>query len=119
MARSVVVVDDNDSFRAMTVRIVESWGQRVVGQAASASEAVERVSALRPDTVIADITLPDVDGLELTRTLIALPWPVRVFLISSDGDETWDSLAESAGASGFCTKADIFSARFRAAIERA
>ena len=118
MARSVLVVDDNAYFRKITATIIERWGHRVVGQAGSVREAVARASELRPDTVIVDIALPDGDGFELTRALVAMGWPVRVLVISADSDVAYDSFAERAGASGYCPKAEIAGVRFREAIER-
>jgi CheY-like chemotaxis protein len=65
MARSVLVVDDNEYFRAIAVKIIKSWGHVVVGEATGAEEAMARALELRADTVIADIGLKDADGFEL------------------------------------------------------
>jgi DNA-binding NarL/FixJ family response regulator len=117
MPSSVLVVDDNASFRAIAIRIFESWGHRVVGEAGSVHEAMERTEELRPDTVIVDIGLPDGNGFDLTRRLVALPWPVRVLIISSDADVANESEAEWVGASGFFPKDAISGKAFRQAIE--
>jgi DNA-binding NarL/FixJ family response regulator len=117
MGCTVLVVDDDIFFRGIAIRIVESWGHRVVGDAAGVEEALARTSELRPDTVLVDIGLPDGDGFDLTRRLIALPWPVRVLVISSDSDVANASAAARAGASGFFPKAEISGAGFRQAIE--
>jgi DNA-binding NarL/FixJ family response regulator len=117
MRSSVLVVDDDISFRSIAVRIVASWGHDVVGEAGSVDEAMVRASELRPDTVIVDIGLPDGDGFDLTSRLIALPWPMRVLMISSDSDVANKSAAERAGASGFFPKAEIAGVAFRHAIE--
>jgi DNA-binding NarL/FixJ family response regulator len=117
MACSVLVVDDDIAFRAIAVRIVESWGHDVVGEAGSVGEAIARTEELRPDTVVVDIGLPDGDGFALTRRLIALPWPVRVLVISSDSDRANGSAAQQAGAIAFFPKAEIAGTGFRQAIE--
>jgi DNA-binding NarL/FixJ family response regulator len=117
MGRAILVVDDNTSFRDIAVQILESWGHVVVGEAGSVAEGLARATELRPDTVIVDIGLPDGSGFDLTRSLIALPWPVRVLVISSDSDAANGSVAERAGASGFFPKLEISRAAFRQAIE--
>src|SRR4051794_33266811 len=98
MGCSVLVVDDDTSFRAIAVRIIRSWGHQVVGEAGTVEQAMARTTELRPDTVVVDIGLPDGDGFELTRGLVALPWRVRVLVISSDADVANASVAAGAGA---------------------
>ena len=93
MASSVLVVDDDATFRLFARRALTSWGHVVVGEAGSAAEAIQRTSELRPDTVLADLGLPDGDGFTLTRDLLALPCPPRVVLISSDDDVANSSAA--------------------------
>jgi DNA-binding NarL/FixJ family response regulator len=117
MGCSVLVVDDDASFRRMAIRIVESWGHRVVGEAGSVGEALLRASAVRPDTAIVDIGLPDGDGFDLTRKLLVMDWPIRVLVMSSDSDIANVEVAESAGASGFFPKLELLGTRFREAIE--
>jgi len=117
MGCSVLVVDDDTYFRDIAVRILQSWGHLVVGEAGSVGEALERTEELRPQTVVVDIGLPDGDGFDLTRRLMALPWPMRVLVISSDSDSANGSAAQRVGASGFFPKADISGAGFRLAIE--
>jgi CheY-like chemotaxis protein len=107
VARSVLVVDDDVSFRALAARIVAGWGHTVVGQAGTAAEALECVQALRPDTVLLDIGLPDGDGFSLTERLRALPEPPRVVLISSDSDGANGAVARRAGAAGFVPKDEL------------
>ena len=117
MACSLLVVDDDVSFRRMAVRIVESWGHRVVGEAGSVGEAMLRASEVRPDTAIVDIGLPDGDGFDLTRRLLALDWPIRVLVMSSDSDIANVEVAANAGASGFFPKLELLGPGFRQAIE--
>ncbi|MDA0159860.1 response regulator transcription factor [Solirubrobacter ginsenosidimutans] len=117
MGCSVLVVDDDASFRRIAIRIVESWGHNVVGEAGGVGEAMLRAHEVRPDTVIVDIGLPDGDGFDLTRRLLALEWPIRVLVMSSDSDIANVAVAESAGASGFFPKLELLGAGFRQAIE--
>jgi DNA-binding NarL/FixJ family response regulator len=119
MGRSVLVVDDDASFRDIATRILESWGHVVVGQAGSVDEAMARTAELRPDTVLVDIGLPDGNGFDLTRQLMALPWKLRVVLISSDSDVANGPAARRVGASGFFPKDELAGMLFREAMEGA
>ena len=118
MAREVLIVDDDDDFRDLAARVLISWGHKVVGQAASVAGALVRAKELRPDVVLVDIGLPDGDGFSLTEQLIALPWPMRVVLISSDSDAADVSAAQRTGASGFVPKDELSGALLRDYIER-
>jgi CheY-like chemotaxis protein len=107
MPRSVLVVDDDVSFRDLLSRIVTGWGHHVVGEAGSVREALERARELRPDTALVDIGLPDGDGFALTEALCALPWPLRIVLISSDSDPANGPAAVRAGATAFLPKDEL------------
>jgi CheY-like chemotaxis protein len=117
VVRSVLVVDDDASFRHLAARVLTGWGHVVIGEAGSVEEALARAKELRPDTALVDIGLPDGDGFALTRQLRALPWPLRVVLISADADRASAPAAERAGASGFLPKDDVSGAAFRQLIE--
>jgi DNA-binding NarL/FixJ family response regulator len=105
--RSILVVDDDAAVRGLVARILKSWGHVVIGEAGSVAEALMRAEALRPDTVLVDIGLPDGDGFSLTRQFAALPWPLRVVLFSSDSDRENVAAAERAGAIGFVSKDEL------------
>ena len=107
MASSVLVVDDDATFRLLATRALTSWGHVVVGEAGSVAEAIRCTSQLRPDTVLADLGLPDGDGFALTRDLLALPSPPRVVLISSDEDVANSSAPARVGAVGFVPKDEL------------
>jgi CheY-like chemotaxis protein len=115
--RSVLVVDDDASFRDLATRVLAGWGHSVIGEAGGAEEALARAAELRPDTALVDIGLPDRDGFWLTGQLRTLPWPLRVILISSDGDRANALAAERAGASGFFPKDELSGSALRLLIE--
>ena len=79
----VVVVDDHPSFRSMASRLLKGSGFSVVGEAADAAGAVRAVEALRPDLVLLDIQLPDIDGFAVADTLAGRTAPPTVVLMSS------------------------------------
>jgi CheY-like chemotaxis protein len=82
--RSVLVVDDDAAFRALASRLLRSWGHTIVGQAETVAQALALAEELRPDAVLVDVGLPDGDGGDLARRLVALSWRPSVVLVSSD-----------------------------------
>ncbi|HEY0933701.1 MAG TPA: response regulator [Trebonia sp.] len=118
MPRSVLVVDDDAEFRDLATRILTSWGHAVIGEAGSVAEALAQAARLRPDVVLVDIGLPDGDGFSLTEQLVAMPWAVRVVLISSsEADRTTVQSAQRAGAVSFLPKDELSGAALRQLIE--
>ena len=119
MSCSVLVVDDDASFRDLATRVLTAWGHVVIGEAASVEEALARAAELRPDTALVDIGLPDGEGFALKQQLRALPWPPRVVLISSDSDGANAPAARRAGACGFFPKDELSDRALRQLIEGA
>ena len=117
MPRSVLIVDDDAGFRDLATRILTSWGLTVIGEAGSVAEALAQAARLQPDVVLVDIGLPDGDGFSLTGQLVAMPWAVRVVLISSQADRTTMAAAQRAGAESFLQKDEFPSALMRQLIE--
>jgi DNA-binding NarL/FixJ family response regulator len=113
---SILVVDDDAALRSLIVRILRSWGHAVVSEAGSVAEALACAEALRPETVLVDIGLPDGDGFSLTRQLGAKSWPMRVVLFSSDADRANVTAAKRAGAIGFLPKDELPSPALRRLI---
>src|SRR3954452_786285 len=83
---SVVIVDDDATFRVTVAWLLRAVGLRVVGEASSAAEAMAAAQQLRPDALLVDVELPDENGIVLARRLTSLPWQPRVLLISADPD---------------------------------
>jgi CheY-like chemotaxis protein len=104
---SVLVVDDDSAFRDLAVRVLTGWGHMVVGEAGNVAEALQRAAELRPQAALVDVGLPDGDGFALSQRLAALPWAVRVVLISSDADSVSVRAAQRAGARGFVAKEEL------------
>jgi CheY-like chemotaxis protein len=69
MRRRVLIVDDHDAFRAAARALLEAGGFQVVGEAADGASAIREVAKLRPDVVLLDIQLPDLDGFEVAERL--------------------------------------------------
>jgi CheY-like chemotaxis protein len=110
MSRSVLVVDDDATFRRIARRLLAASGLVVVGEAENAAAALVAVGELRPDAVLVDIRLPDQNGVELARELTALPWRPRVLLTSSNAEAAKESDVRASGAEAFVPKVQLPSA---------
>jgi DNA-binding NarL/FixJ family response regulator len=107
MTIRVLIADDQEAVRFGFRTILGSVPDIVVvGQAADGLEALERVRQLRPDVVIADIRMPRMDGLELTRILCApnAPTPVQVVVVTTFDLDAYVHTALRHGACGFLLK---------------
>jgi DNA-binding NarL/FixJ family response regulator len=101
----VLVADDQALFRAGLARLLESDPRvRVVGQAADGAEAVKQVGALKPEVVLMDIKMPNVDGVEATRRIVAQYPGVKVLVLTTFDADSHVIQALRAGASGYLLK---------------
>jgi DNA-binding NarL/FixJ family response regulator len=104
---SVVVVDDQALVRAgFKVLVDSSPGLRVVGEAADGVDAVRIVGETEPDVVLMDIRMPDMDGIEATRQIVASRRDdkARVLILTTFELDEYVYNALRAGASGFLLK---------------
>src|SRR5205823_3187433 len=69
MAPTALIVDDHPGFRAVARRLLEGAGFRVVGEASEGAGALAAARRLRPDLVLLDIGLPDMDGIRVAEVL--------------------------------------------------
>lgn len=67
--RTLLIVDDHDSFRAWARRVLSDDGFRVVGEAVDGASAIAAVDDLRPEVVLLDVVLPDMSGVEVAWAL--------------------------------------------------
>jgi DNA-binding NarL/FixJ family response regulator len=81
MRPTVLIVDDHAAFRASARALLQAEGFDVVGEAADGAGAVEAVAVLRPEVVLLDIQLPDLDGLAVAEQLARVPEAPAVGLI--------------------------------------
>ncbi len=103
--RSVVVVDDHAVLRAGTRQILEqSEKLHVAGEAGTVREAMDVVESVHPDVVLMDIRLPDGNGLEAARQVVAKNRNVKVVVLSAYDDDDYIQSALSIGVSGFLLK---------------
>jgi DNA-binding NarL/FixJ family response regulator len=101
----VLLVDDHALARTGFRMVLDSEPDiEVVGEAANGRQAVHSAARLRPDVVLMDVRMPELDGIAATREIVASGRPPKVLILTTfDLDEyVYDSLA--AGASGFLLK---------------
>jgi DNA-binding NarL/FixJ family response regulator len=101
----VLIVDDQALFRAGLAKLLESDPRvRVVGQAADGAEALKQVGALKPGVVLMDIKMPNVDGVEATRRIMAQYPGTKVLVLTTFDADSHVIQALRAGASGYLLK---------------
>ncbi len=103
MAR-VLVVDDAAFMRKMVSDALTKGGHEVVGEGANGAEAVQRYQELSPDLTTLDITMPEKDGLEALREIVALDPNAKVIMCSALGQESKVLEAVKSGAKDFVVK---------------
>jgi DNA-binding NarL/FixJ family response regulator len=116
MAETVLIVDDHPSFRATARALLEAEGFSVVGEAADGAEAIEKAAGLRPDVLLLDVQLPDLDGFEVCRRVSRNGGSPAVVLVSSRDASDFGDLIPSSGARGFVPKGELTGAAVRALI---
>ena len=104
---TVLIVDDHPSFRASAKAILEADGFEVTGEAEDGESAIAAAGRLHPDIVLLDVQLPDLDGFEVTRRLMASGGGTCVVLVSSRDGADFGPLVESSGACGFVPKSEL------------
>jgi DNA-binding NarL/FixJ family response regulator len=100
----VVIADDQALVRAGFRMILTADGIDVVGEAENGAEAVDAVRRTRPDLVLMDIRMPDMDGIEATRRILTGDDPPRVIMLTTFDLDNYVFAALGLGASGFLLK---------------
>src|ERR671939_727919 len=101
----LIVVDDHDSVRdGITVMLSGEPGFRVVGQAANGLEALELCRRARPDLVLMDVRMPDMDGLTATRAIKQRFPNISVLVLTIYENQDYLLEAIRAGAAGYVLK---------------
>jgi len=100
----ILIADDHALFRDSMASLLTGSEHQVVGQASNGREAVEMTMRLKPDLVLMDLGMPEVDGLEATRLICAAAPGVKVVILTGTDDD--DKLFEAikSGAQGYLLK---------------
>lgn len=114
MGRTVLIVDDHTGFRTSARRLLESEGFDVVGEAANGESGIECARALRPDLILLDVQLPDMDGFTVCEELSQDEEAPAVILTSTRSGSEFGSLVTESDALGFVAKSSLS----RSALEK-
>ena len=114
----VLIADDHRLFaEALRAILGAEPSVDVVGLAASGADAVRQTAELEPDVVLMDISMPELDGLEATRRILAQRPDTQVLMVTgSDARQDVDA-ARTAGAAGYVTKDRIAAELIRAIFD--
>lgn len=111
-----LIVDDHLPFRQQARALLEDEGLAVVGEAGDGAAALEAVRQIRPDVVVVDIGLPDMDGFELAERLAVEAPRLGIVLISSRELSTYGSRVAASPALGFVQKDDLSASSLQALV---
>jgi len=100
----VLIVDDHQEFRRSAAALLELGGFKVIGEACDAAEALTNARAMRPDIVLLDIHLPDLDGFTVAERIALFEDPPVVILVSSRDGSVYRSRLAASPARGFIAK---------------
>jgi two-component system, NarL family, response regulator NreC len=102
---TLLLAEDHDVVRTGLRSFIEKQdGLRVVGEAKTGRQALERAAEFKPDIVLMDITMPDMDGLEATRRIKQELPNIQVLALTVHDDKQYFMAMLAAGASGYLTK---------------
>jgi DNA-binding NarL/FixJ family response regulator len=101
---SVMVVDDHPMWRDAVARDLGEAGFEVVATAGTGEEAIARGGATRPRVAVVDLQIPEPDGVEVTRRMLAADPAMRVLVLSASGEQSDVLDACKAGATGYLVK---------------
>ena len=104
MAIRLMLADDHRMLREGLRRSLSDEGFDVIGEASDGDEAVRLADSLRPDVILMDVTMPDVDGVEATRRIHQQHPEIRVVMLTMHADQSVIAEALRAGASGYLVK---------------
>ncbi len=100
---TILIVDDAMFMRALCGRLLEENGYRVI-QAQNGMEAIAKYREHRPDAVLLDITMPEMDGVEALKEIKAIDPSAKVAMVTAVGQQAMVMSALKAGAMEFVMK---------------
>src|SRR5882672_7433552 len=104
----ILIADDHELVRRGARALLNARNEwRVVGEAANGREAVEKAIKLRPDVAVVDISMPELDGVEVVRQVREAVPDTKVLVVTMHGSEQMVKRALDAGAHGYVSKSDL------------
>jgi len=100
----LLLCDDHRMMRDGLRAILEKEGLEVVGEASNGHDVIELARRLRPDIVVMDISMPDLNGIDATRALVGELRGIKVIGLSMNADQRYVMAMFKAGAAGYLLK---------------
>lgn len=104
MGKNILICDDAAFMRMMIKDILTKNGYEVVGEAANGAEGVEKYSQLKPDLVMMDITMPEMNGIDALKKIKESDSNANVIMCSAMGQQAMVIESIQAGAKDFIVK---------------
>lgn len=104
MAKNILICDDAAFMRMMIKDILSKNGYNVVGEAENGAKAVEKYAELKPDLVLMDITMPEMDGIAALKAIKSSDAGATVIMCSAMGQQAMVIESIQAGAKDFIVK---------------
>ncbi len=102
--KRVLIVDDASVVRLMIKKVLKEGEFEIVGEAANGVDALTKYKELRPDVVTMDITMPEADGIQATKDIVAFDEDAKVVIMSGIDQKEMLWKAIKAGASSYIVK---------------
>ena len=100
----ILVCDDAAFMRMTLIKILQGAGHEIVGEAGNGLEVVQKYKELKPDIVLMDITMPELDGIEATVQIKEYDPNAGIIMVSAMGQQDKVFAAIKAGATDFVVK---------------
>ena len=104
MAKNVLIVDDAAFMRMMIKDILTKNGYNIAGEAENGLKAVEKYNETKPDLVLMDITMPEMDGIQALKKIKEMDPAAKVVMCSAMGQQAMVIEAIQSGAKDFIVK---------------
>lgn len=104
MAKNILICDDASFMRMMIKDILTKNGYTVVGEAENGAKAVEKYAELKPDLVLMDITMPEMDGIQALKKIKEADPSATVIMCSAMGQQAMVIESIQSGAKDFIVK---------------
>lgn len=104
MAKKILLVDDAAFMRKLLMDTLQKSGYTEIFEAVDGADAVAKYDEIKPDLVIMDITMPNMDGLEALKTIRGKDGSANIVMCSAMGQETMVMDAVRSGAKDFIVK---------------
>ncbi len=104
MAKNILICDDAAFMRMMIKDILTKNGYNVVGEAENGAKAIEKYSELKPDLVLMDITMPELDGIGALKKIKENDASAKIIMCSAMGQQAMVIESIQAGAKDFIVK---------------